>query len=38
MPKGNIQGSFSIGFDGSGVKAADITLPWLAAQASSAAH
>jgi hypothetical protein len=33
MPKGNIQGSFSIGFDGSGVKAADITLPWLAAQA-----
>jgi hypothetical protein len=32
MPKGNIQGSFSIGFDGSGVKAADITLPWLAAQ------
>ncbi|WP_287877683.1 DUF945 family protein [Aquitalea sp.] len=33
MPKGTIQGSFSIGFDGSGVKAADITLPWLAAQA-----
>lgn len=32
MPKGTIQGSFSIGFDGSGVKAADITLPWLAAQ------
>ena len=32
MPKGNIQGSFSIGFDGSGVKAADITLPWLATQ------
>jgi uncharacterized protein YdgA (DUF945 family) len=26
MPKGNIQGSFSIGFDGSGVKAADTAL------------
>ncbi|BBF86989.1 hypothetical protein DLM_3399 [Aquitalea magnusonii] len=32
MPKGSIQGSFSIGFDGSGVKPADITLPWLATQ------
>ncbi|NWK78250.1 DUF945 family protein [Aquitalea sp. LB_tupeE] len=33
MPKGTIQGSFSIGFDGSGVTAADITPTWLAAQA-----
>lgn len=33
MPQGGIQGSFYIGFDGSGVKAADITQPWLAAQA-----
>lgn len=32
MPQGGVQGSFSIGFDGSGVKAADITPSWLAAQ------
>lgn len=32
MPQGSFKANFTIAFDGSGVKPADITLPWLAAQ------